>query len=183
MTAPSETPVTRKAGNLGPSSSCPGTVGDTYPSLSFPSCQRRRLDTVAARSFQLSGTPSGLPRVSMEDADRAGGGGGQERGSFACLGPKESLRSHSWDAIWGKCVGGSSLSCLFHSWSSQVQEHPPPFPPPTLQEGQDPSLCSPLSFLLSRHPAAYPPLQGPWLWEADCPKSHCRLGGLLLIGS
>lgn len=152
--------MTRKAGDLRPSSSCPGTVGDMYPSLSFPSCQRRRLDTVAARSFQLSGTPSGLPRVRMEDVDRAGGGGGQERGSFACLGPKESLRSHSWDAIWGKCVGGSSLSCLFHSWSSQVQEHPPSLPPPPCRR-----VKTPPSALLC--PSFFPNIQQPTLHYKD----------------
>lgn len=55
--------------------------------------------------------------------------------------------------------------------------------PLRLPEGRVPSLRSPLSFLLSRHPAAQPPRQGASLWEADRSKSPYCLGGLLLTGS
>lgn len=79
-----------KAGSLGSSSSYSGTVGVTCPSLSlsFPFCQRRPLDTVAARSSQPSGILSWLPARRTEDADKAGRSGGTGTWVLCVFGPQ-----------------------------------------------------------------------------------------------
>ena len=84
------TPGTWKAGGLGLDPAVLGLlVTRAPPRLSFPFCRGRRLDTVAAKSFQLSGEFSLGYQGGFGGADTAGGGaGGGQRGSFACLGPK-----------------------------------------------------------------------------------------------
>lgn len=172
------TPGTWKAGGLGLDPAVLGLlVTRAPPRLSFPFCRGRRLDTVAAKSFQLSGEFSLGYQGGFGGADTAGGGaGGGSAGPLRAWAPS---RAEGATAVTpygggGECVGGSGLSCLFRSPSGQVQEH---LPSPSAGECQNPST---LPFPPSRRPAARPPPQGASLWEASRPKCPCPLGGLPL---
>lgn len=88
---------------------------------------------------------------------------------------KESqLRRHM-----GEARGWFGLSCLFHSWSGQVQAHPPS-PPARVSVRLLPFS---LSLPLLPDTSSLTPPQRASLWEGNRLGSLWCLGGLLLIGS
>lgn len=174
-----------KAGGPGAGPSSPGTSGNACPprSLGF-SFQKEGVGCDTCKSLLLSGDFSLLSplQVRTEDADEGPSSFScqerKERESSACLGPKWSLRSHSCDAIWGKCVGGSAFPASFILGRAKSRSILP-LPPP---EYRFASFLSPCPFPSFQTPSSLTPPQRASLWEGNRLGSPWCLGGLLLIG-